>query len=94
MSVIGAEAYAYAKAITKSDTVNFDGSTYSATATTKPTPCDAIFCGTAGTVNVVFENGDAVAFTMASGITTPLRAIRVNSTGTAAALLVALFYQP
>jgi hypothetical protein len=84
-------SYNRAVAITKSDTVNFDGSTYSASAATKAIPCEAIFCGTAGTVAVVFEDGSVAGFTMASGITTPLRAIRVNSTGTAGALLVALY---
>lgn len=88
-----APVYNRAVAITKSDTVNFDGTTYSATSPAKAIPCQAIFCGTAGTVNVVFEDNSAVAFTMASGITTPVRAIRVNSTGTAGALLVALYTQ-
>lgn len=92
MTVVAAQSYGRAVAITKSDTVNLDGSTYSGTAATKAIPCDAIFCGTAGTVTAVFEDGSTAAFTMASGITTPLRAIRVNSTGTAGALLLALYY--
>ena len=37
--------YNDAVVITKSDTVNFDGSTYSASAATKAIPADAIFVG-------------------------------------------------
>jgi len=49
--------------IVKSDTVNFDGSTYSASAATKTIPADAIFVGGAGIVVAVFEDGSTGAFT-------------------------------
>lgn len=76
------------EAITPSDTVNFDGSTgIGPTVAT----CDAIFVGGAGVVVAVQSNGRAVAFTAAVGEILPLQAIRVNSTSTAATLLVALF---
>jgi len=41
--------------ITKSDTVNFDGSTYSASAATKAIPSDAIFVGGAIGVELATE---------------------------------------
>jgi hypothetical protein len=43
--------------VTKSDTVNFDGSTYSANAATKAIPADAITVDNAGNVIAVFEDG-------------------------------------
>ncbi|HAD74706.1 MAG TPA: hypothetical protein DCG16_02915, partial [Gemmatimonadetes bacterium] len=49
--------------ITKSDTVNFDGSTYSASASTKAIPADAIFVGGAGVVVAIFEDGSLAPFT-------------------------------
>jgi len=82
--------YNRAVVITKSDTVNIDGSTYSASAATKAIPCEAIWVGTAGTMTVVFEDGSTAAFTAAVGLV-PVKAIRVNSTGTAAALMLALY---
>ena len=66
--------------ITKSDTVNFDGSTYSASATTKAIPAESIFVGGAGIVVAVFEDGSTGAFTVPAGATLPLKCIRVNST--------------
>jgi hypothetical protein len=77
--------------------VNFDGSTVSTTGTFQTTgntdaiPADAIFCGGAGTVAVVSESGIVTGFTLAVGEILPVRAMRVNSTGTAATLLVALY---
>ena len=47
--------------ITKSDTVNFDGSTYSASAATKAIPAESIFVGGAGIVVAVFEDGSTVS---------------------------------
>jgi len=79
------------KAITKSDTVNFDGSTYSATASVKPEPCDAIWVGGAGIVVAVQQDGQTAQFTCAAGTLLPITAIRVNSTTTTATLLVAMY---
>lgn len=78
-------------AITKSDTINFDTTTYSATATVPPKPCDAIYVGGAGIVVAVQSNGRAVSFTAVAGAILPIAAIRVNSTTTDATLMVALY---
>lgn len=83
--------YNRAVAITKSDTVNYDGSTYSATAATKAIPAEAIYVGGAGIVVAVFEDGSAVNFTAIAGEILPLKTIRVNSTTTTATLMVALY---
>ena len=78
-------------AITKSDTVNFDGSTYSATAAVKAVPALSVYVGGAGIVVVVFEDGTAVNFTAVAGQVLDLKCIRVNSTTTTATLMVALY---
>ena len=67
--------------ITKSDTVNFDGSTYASNAATKALPADAIFVGGAG----------VAPFTVLAGAVLPLKCIRVNSTDTTATLMNALY---
>ena len=77
--------------ITKSDTVNFDGSTYSASASTKAIPADAIFVGGAGVVVAIFEEGSLAPFTVLAGTVLPLKCIRVNSTSTTATLMNALY---
>ena len=77
--------------ITKSDTVNFDGSTYSASASTKAIPSDAIFVGGAGVVVAIFEDGSLAPFTVLAGTVLPLTCIRVNSTSTTATLMNALY---
>jgi len=77
--------------ITKSDTVNFDGSTYSASASTKAIPADAIFVGGAGVVVAIFEDGSLSPFTVLAGTVLPLKSIRVNSTNTTATLMNALY---
>ena len=77
--------------ITKSDTVNFDGSTYSASASTKAIPADAIFVGGAGVVVAIFEDGSLAPFTVLAGTVLPLKCIRVNSTSTTASLMNALY---
>ena len=78
-------------AITKSDTINFDGSTYAANAATKALPADAIFVGGAGVVVAVFENGTTASFTVLAGTMLPLKCIRVNSTSTTATLMNAMY---
>lgn len=91
MALSQTHPYNKGHAITKSDTVNFDGVTYSATGQ-KSIPCDAIYVGGAGVVVVVWENGSINAFTCVAGQTLPVKAIRVNSTDTTATLMIALYY--
>jgi|TARA_R110000737_G_C14507817_1_gene473085 hypothetical protein len=83
--------YNKATVVTKSDTVNFDGSTYSASASTKAIPANAIFAGGAGVVVAVFEDGSIAPFTVLAGTVLPLKCIRVNSTNTTATVMNALY---
>lgn len=92
MPQVATQPYAKAIAITKSDTVNFDGTTYSASSLTKAIPADAIFVGGAGIVVAITEDGAAPQFTCVAGEILPIKAIRVNSTTTTATLMVALYY--
>jgi hypothetical protein len=71
--------------ITKSDTVNVDGSTGVGTPT-----CDAIWVGGAGIVRAVAQDGTQVDFTVAAPTVLPIAAIRVMA-GSTATLLVALY---
>lgn len=87
----GNDFYSKAVAITKSDTVNYDGSTYAANAATKAVPAAAIYVGGAGIVVAIFEDGQAVNFTAVAGEILPIKTIRVNSTTTSATLMVALY---
>lgn len=97
MSAQAPQPYNVAKAITLSDTVNFDGTVVSTTGTfqtttnTKPIPCEAILVGAAGNVVVVMENGLTSTMGAAAGEVLPVRAIRVNSTNTTATGCVALY---
>jgi hypothetical protein len=81
--------YAKAIAVTPSDTADFaftnngDG--------TRPTLCDALYVGGAGAVVAVFQDGSTASFTAVAGAVLPLRLRRVNATGTAATLMVALY---
>ena len=84
-------SYTRSVPITKSDTVNYDGSTYAANAATKALVADAIFIGGAGIVVAVFENGATDQFTVVAGEILPIRTIRVNSTTTTATLMTALY---
>jgi len=76
-------------AITKSDTVNFDGTTASAAA--YPVPCDAIYVGVAGTIAPVQPGGAVLALTAIAGSILPIQAVRVNATNTAASDCFALY---
>jgi hypothetical protein len=78
-------------AITPSNTINFDGTTYSANAVTKAIPAIGIYVGGAGIAVVIDESGNAVNFTAVAGEILPLKCIRVNSTTTTATLMVALY---
>lgn len=91
MSFSQSLSYNKAVAITKSDTVNYDGSTYSAAPATKPIPAEAIFVGGAGIVVAIFEDGSSAQFTCVAGEILPLKTIRVNSTTTSATLMIALY---
>ena len=85
------KTYNRAVAITKSDTVNFDGSTYSANHDTKAITAEAVYCGGAGVVVAGFPDGSTANFTVTAGQTLPLTLIRVNSTSTTATLMAALY---
>lgn len=91
MSVIGSQPYNRWVAITPSDTKNFDGSTYSASAATKAIPACGIYVGGAGVVVAVSEDGATASFTAVAGEILPIRAIRVNNGSTTATLMVALY---
>lgn len=84
-------AFNRAIAITKSDTVNYDGTTYAANASQKAIPAEAIYVGGAGIVVAIFEDGSNAQFTAVAGEILPLKTIRVNSTTTTATLMVALY---
>ena len=77
--------------ITKSDTVNYDGTTYNAASLQKALPADAIYVGGAGIVVGVMENGATDQWTAVAGEILPFRTIRVNSTTTTATLMCALY---
>lgn len=91
MSIAGSQPYNRAVAIAPSDTKNYDGSTYSASAATKAIPACAIYVGGAGIVVAVFEDGSTAQFTCVAGELLPLKTIRVNNTTTTATLMVALY---
>lgn len=74
--------YNVAIAISKSDTVDFVG---------PKKLCDAIYVGGAGIVVAIMEDGSAISFTCVAGQILPVAAKRVNSTTTAATLMVALY---
>ena len=77
-------------AITKSDTVDFDGKA-STRSGVEVELCDGIYVGGAGIVVAVDGAGNAVNFTAAVGNILPIKARRVNSTTTSATLMVALY---
>lgn len=73
-----------AQAITPSDTANFAN-------LGGQLLCDAIYCGGAGVVPVVFEDGSVVNMTAVAGGYLYVRAKRVNNTNVGASLMVALY---
>lgn len=76
----GSGPSAQAVAVTPSDTTNFTAG-----------DCRAIYVGTAGNITAVV-GGLAVLFTaVPAGMILPVRATRVNATGTTAAAMVALY---
>ena len=72
-------AYNEGAAITPSDTADIGRVT------------DAIYVGGAGTVAAVPQNNRVLSLTAAAGTLLPLRVRRINATGTAATLIVALY---
>lgn len=82
------QPYNIARLITTSATVNFDGTVASSTGlfgtstNTKPTPCEAIQCDNGGAIVVVLEDSTTATITTVAGQILPIKAIRVNSTGT------------
>lgn len=77
-------AYNVARAITKSDTVDFDININNGLS-------DAIYVGGAGIVVAVFQDGSTANFTAVAGQILPLHIKRVNSGTTSATLMVALY---
>ncbi len=74
-------------AITPSDTVNLVAS-----GRTTIELCDAIYVGGIGNVTAVLQDGSTVLYTAPPvGSILPIRAKRVNATGTTATALVALY---
>jgi len=92
MADIATQPYNKAVVIAKSDTVNYDGSTYSAAPFTKPIPADAVLVGGAGNIYLVLENGSVVVMAAAAGQIIPIKTIRVNNTTTTATNMYALYY--
>jgi hypothetical protein len=94
MSVIATQPYNRSLVITKSDTLNIDGTTAATLLGTinKPIPTDAVYVGGAGIVNAVFEDGSIAPFTAVAGEILPIKIIRVTSSTTTATLMNALYY--
>ena len=55
------------------------------------TRCNGIYFGGAGTAVIVKPDATTVAFTVVAGGIIPIHAIRVNTTGTTATAIVALY---
>jgi len=93
MPQVQTQPYNRALAVTKSDTVNYDGSTYSAApvGSYDPIAAEAIYVGGAGIVVAVFEDGTTAQFTCVAGQILPIKTIRVNSTTTTATLMLSLY---
>lgn len=87
MSVVTQTIFNYGKAITPSNTVDI----WAATPVSDRKLTDAIKVGGAGTVTVVWQDDSVTTFTCSAGETLPVAVKRVNSTGTAATALVALW---
>ncbi len=92
MAVMAVQPYNVSKVITKSDTVNYDGSTYAANAMTKAIPADAVLVGGAGNIYLVLEDNTVLIVAAAAGQIIPIKTIRVNSTTTTATNMYALWY--
>lgn len=82
-------AFNRAVPVTLSDTVNLDGTTYSAG--TYAAPASAIYVGVTGDVVAVFSDGVARTFKAVPVGVLPIQPIRINNTSTTATNLVALY---
>lgn len=91
MPQVQTQPYNRAIAIVTSNTVNYDGSTYSAAAASKAIPAEAIYVGGAGVVVAVSEDGSTTSYTANAGELLPIKTIRVNSTSTTASLMLAMY---
>lgn len=69
-------------AVTPSDTVDLPWG-----------PCEGIFIGGNGTLQVVAQDGTVTEFDHTKGVVLPVKAIRVNATNTSATKIVALYRQ-
>ena len=68
-------------AVTPSNSVNFPQGT-----------CRALYVGSGGNISVLLDSGDSVTFAnVQTGSVLPVECLRVNSTGTTAASLIALY---
>ncbi len=77
-----------AKILTKSDTNDIWGVTYSAASSR---PCDGVYVGGSGDLAVIMANGNQVTFVGAVvGTTLPIRIKQLLSTGTSATLCLGL----
>lgn len=85
--------YNRAELITKSDSINQDGTTAANLTGTinRAKPFEAIFVGGTGIVVVVMEDYTTQAFTCAVGEILPVKGIRVNASTTSATLMEALY---
>ncbi len=93
MAELFGQGFTRFQAITKSDTVNFDGSV--STYGQGVVPCDAFYVGTkgsTGTVVGITQSGVAVTFVgCIPGTIYPVRLIRVNSATTDASDMLACY---
>lgn len=89
MAFIQVQSYNRVIAITKSDTVNYDGGVTGGG--NAKNPADAIYVGGAGVVVAVFEDGTTFSATCIAGQVLPFKTIRVNSTNTTATLMGACY---
>lgn len=77
--------YNFAQAITKSDTVNI-------ALVGADCPVQALYVGAAGNFVAVFEDGNTATFVVAlAGTILPISCVRINSTNTTAATMLALY---
>ena len=77
--------------VTKSDTINFDGTDTTAAVHVPALPADAIMSATAGVVVAITQDGALASITALAGVIYPIRAVRINSTNTVPSLLYALY---
>lgn len=77
--------YSKAVAVTPSDSTDFANQGHGSIL------CDALYVGGAGVVAAVFQDGTVVNITAVAGGILPMALRRVNSTGTTATVMTALY---